>query len=1002
MIKIQMEKTLFPLIGILAFSLTAAAQEPDCNSCHLGGGKNALEPVRQIQAESDRGYGVMDKGSLANITGNFGVLSNYHVFFQYAMHWPSWADDTHQYCFGLAPIVAVEDNVVESITQFSGVDWEAQDGGFGTQFSGDVRAASDDTPFLASSDILDTWPMVAGERTWPGPFRLNLGTINPYDQVQGEFASDRDIWGIYDDGDNQVQPLGIECTQMSYGYNRTYAEDFVFFDLNFSNQSATLYDTIYVGHYGDFRVDYDNADLLKLVDSDGDGQRDFLYYWDADGQITEPWVVMGLVGIAILNTPADLGLTDFHYFNHAKRPENDYGLWPIIGGLPDLMQSRGFEPADFFHGTNPRFDDPENVAEYYPPNPQVAPAGGGPLDYFLMTRLENFAPGDTVRLSLAVVMGEDEDDLFANLDMAQQMADLGFQGSGPPAPPLVSVTPGDHQATLYWSPEPSQSSVDAVTGQKDFEGFKVYRSSDQGQTWGTEVRDYTGDIKGYVPLAIFDKADGVQGADPFAPWQSLGTDSGLEYAFTDSGLVNGVEYWYAVCAYDKGFAFTEQPSLQNGFGSPEVSTHIIAVVPGVNAQTYIPNPYGIDNPILGPLPEAYIAYSGPPTKGSAFVEVINPDSLTGHDYRIAISDSMPQPTGTAWWDSTCFSIIDLTAGDTLVAYQPLYALDANGYPKVEKPIVEGMRFTVDEAIWFGWTLINGDSCNFDWFRDRGDPNVGEAYLQGDDSFRLTVDYSGGSMDSVEDAFDGYYAPIWVPFKVELITDPENPLDVSELCWITDYERGIIEGNPAMSAFSPNTYFSPADWDLEPGGAGYNPYFGNTWPDELSFRYYSPSGDTSIVNIRTQNIPYLIAANGDTMTGIKPSQGDQFTVLNTPLSSANYFDFSTVPAGYTVNSAAVDLSQIKVVPNPYIVTAGWETTANDHRLQFTHLPPQCTIKVYTVSGNLIKTLYHESSTEGYLFWDLRTESKQDVAFGLYIYHVQTPEGKEFVNRFVVIR
>lgn len=972
----------------------------------------------------------MDKGSLANITGNFGILSNYHVFFQYAMHWPSWADDSHQYCFGFAPIVAVPDNVVESITQFAGVDWEAKDGGFGEQFSGDVRAASDETPFLASSDIEETWPPGSGQHVWPGPFRLNLNTPDPYDQVEDEFASDRDIWGVFDDSDNQVQALGIECSQMSYCYNRSYAEDFVFFDLYFTNTSTTTYDSIYIGHYGDFRIDYDNQDLLKLVDSDGDGHLDFLYYWDVDGAIKEPWVVMGMLGVAVLNTPYNLGVTDFHYFNHEKRPENDYGLWPIIGGLPNLLEERGLDPADFFHGLSPSFDDPENVEGFFP--------GGAPLDYFLMTKVYDFVPGDTARLSLAVVMGADEEDLFDNLETAQQMAELGFQGSGPPAPPNVNAKPADHKVTLYWSSEPSESSIDVITGLQDFEGYKIYRSADQGITWGTEVRDYNGVLQGYVPLVIFDKVNGILGADPGAPWQSLGMDSGLEYSFTDSGLINGVEYWYAVCAYDQGVqdttivedpetgemqvVLTFDPSLQNGFGRPEVSTHIVSVIPGVNPQTYNPIPGGLDMPILGTVMEANIAPSGPLTLGTAFVEVIHPDSLTGHDYRIAISDSMPHLDSsmviegedttwvyfTSWWDSTSFSLVDMDLMDTLFVYQPFYYEDENGFPQVEKPIADGMRFTVvDGEIWIGWTLFYEDSCNYDWFRDRGDPNVGDAYVQGTASFRLTVDYdsiNGGSWAQVEDGFGGEYPAIWVPFNAEMISDTTYPIDVGDLTWILDYETGVEAGN---IPFPPNSFFSPVGWDLEPGGAGYNPHpngtglYGNIWPDEISFHYYSPSGDTSIVNVRTQNFPFRVSGE-DTTWGIKPSQGDQFSVLNARLSSQNSFDFSTIAAGYTLNPDEVDLSQIKVVPNPYIVTAGWESGADDHRIQFTHLPPECTIKIFTVSGSLVKTLHHQSDTEGYLFWDMRNESKQDIAFGLYVYYVETPDGKEHVSRFVVIR
>ena len=46
----------------------------------------------------------------------------------------------------------------------------------------------------------------------------------------------------------------------------------------------------------------------------------------------------------------------------------------------------------------------------------------------------------------------------------------------------------------------------------------------------------------------------------------------------------------------------------------------------------------------------------------------------------------------------------------------------------------------------------------------------------------------------------------------------------------------------------------------------------------------------------------------------------------------------------------DMDNIKVVPNPYIVYSDYNRSPNS--LRFTHLPKDCSIKIYTVSGELV--------------------------------------------------
>ena len=97
----------------------------------------------------------------------------------------------------------------------------------------------------------------------------------------------------------------------------------------------------------------------------------------------------------------------------------------------------------------------------------------------------------------------------------------------------------------------------------------------------------------------------------------------------------------------------------------------------------------------------------------------------------------------------------------------------------------------------------------------------------------------------------------------------------------------------------------------------------------------------------------------------------------------------------------DLEKIKVVPNPYIVASGMNETRYSKRMAFTKLPEKCTIKIYTISGEHIRTLEHDDTFLSSEFWDLRTENNQEISPGLYIYTVEA-DGQKHISKFAVVR
>ena len=122
-----------------------------------------------------------------------------------------------------------------------------------------------------------------------------------------------------------------------------------------------------------------------------------------------------------------------------------------------------------------------------------------------------------------------------------------------------------------------------------------------------------------------------------------------------------------------------------------------------------------------------------------------------------------------------------------------------------------------------------------------------------------------------------------------------------------------------------------------------------------------------------------------------------------------FQFTVEAESYSEEQAKTDMDNIAVVPNPYVIAARWESPnpyafgRGEHKIQFIHLPKECTIRIYTIRGNLVKEIEHESTTtDGAEAWNLVSQDGVDIAYGIYIYHVQAPGIGDKIGKFVVIK
>jgi hypothetical protein len=121
--------------------------------------------------------------------------------------------------------------------------------------------------------------------------------------------------------------------------------------------------------------------------------------------------------------------------------------------------------------------------------------------------------------------------------------------------------------------------------------------------------------------------------------------------------------------------------------------------------------------------------------------------------------------------------------------------------------------------------------------------------------------------------------------------------------------------------------------------------------------------------------------------------------------------STAYIGASASRPAVETSSefqnnIRVVPNPYNIRSRNFGDPNDpssvenNKLLFVGLPAKCTIRIYTVSGDLVKKIEHDNGL-GSESWNQISDSNQFITSGLYIAQIESPLGNAIV-KFVVIR
>jgi hypothetical protein len=144
--------------------------------------------------------------------------------------------------------------------------------------------------------------------------------------------------------------------------------------------------------------------------------------------------------------------------------------------------------------------------------------------------------------------------------------------------------------------------------------------------------------------------------------------------------------------------------------------------------------------------------------------------------------------------------------------------------------------------------------------------------------------------------------------------------------------------------------------------------------------------------------------------VPPSAGSSLEFkTHKPFQNSDVYEFTMQGGEFDAQEAKKELNDIYVVPNPYVATSDFEpqntyrSGRGERRIFFMNLPPKCTIRVYTINGELVKTLQHDEGIDnGQEVWDLTTKDGMNLAYGIYLFHVEAEGVGTQTGRFAVIK
>lgn len=544
---------------------------------------------------------------------------------------------------------------------------------------------------------------------------------------------------------------------------------------------------------------------------------------------------------------------------------------------------------------------------------------------------------------------------------AQWIYDNEYRFPQPPNLPQLTLVPDNEKIVVVWDEESEESIELSValpdqTNPYDFEGYKLWKSN--------SGEENTFELLGEWDIINFDDIG-----------RPIGNNTGLKHSFIDSDLINGKTYFYSVTAYDRG-----EYELEH-YGEPEFE--VVPVLEtgkifGINLNAGTPNVLPSNFTAPGFLNYRMVSGDSANVSFTTEPEFVIRDSVKRGTFQIAFRD----PPGVRIDLQEPYLGPDILVIDT--ATQDTVSLTMN-FPIGNPPSTIGSDIFNGLKLNYTGPNLLLNQIDTVYFTN---PKQAVRILPETD---LNNDYSTFQTSIIRTAPLGFFFEPHT-FLIEFLeSDQVNVFDVTTGEQL-DFELRILGRDYAILSYNRQVLSVSPNGDTTWTWADISGGFRRRTYEGTGYKIYVPGVFVAIEDIGQE---------------IRP--GDSLFITLDGISSPRFGDvFQFDVEGSSVNFQS-DLSQVKIVPNPYITRAGWDLDNDYQRIQFINLPTECTIRIYTISGDLIKTIQHESPyaggftshTRGTAYWNLQSENSQKVSTGVYVYFITSPYG-ETIGRFAIIR
>ncbi len=639
--------------------------------------------------------------------------------------------------------------------------------------------------------------------------------------------------------------------------------------------------------------------------------------------------------------------------------------------------------------------------------------------------------------------------LFALKEIVQLIYESDYRFAQPPLMPQLTAVPADGKVYLSWDDKSDKYTREIFEKNKnDFEGYKIYRSTEPYISDPMFISDGFGNPQMRKPFFQCDIIDNIKGFADFGEINGieyyLGDESGIVHSFIDNTVQNGRTYYYALVAYDYGL-----PNVGNGI-PPSENAIVIELDENENIRRIGPN-IAIVKPhqrAAGIQDEGYTIdddlTSGMAKKIPFEIQIFNRDLIKKeHKYKLKFNANklnfiITNNKFRSHYDGLFVSdeilLYDVTLNDSLVYRETKFDLNGShfdsSYFSNQGNETWFDHLTIERGIIT--ELVDGMRLKFEMptiFAEIDEENTG--WIVGDSkvSFHLAQVPPNDHLQAIQQNwkyFPWHYEIVWTDDPTAYTTKTDFPINIS------DHNKKFLSRSDLLLDQSFNFFVINKSFI---DSTGNYPLMDLLVYDVNGNKEFDRESDYILVGDVVYDTRIKANRWGGTFMAIDFSSISDESDLPKPndvykMDFIRPFHPEVDSLIFTINGSQdfdeaklkTDMEKIKVVPNPYVVTntmenavANWQRNQR-RQIMFTHIPAQCKISIFTISGILVDEIEVDnavssrenawdlnSEANGTVHWDLRSSEGLEIAAGYYIYHIESKKtGDVKVGKFAVIK